>query len=92
MVLVSLEWSVTELTFEAQVNDHERTMLYTGWMCGIEDRGLKLIPCRVPSPLLLPLLDWGLWILVWELEDEYSGIQLFQLRPDIALTLLLESV
>ena len=33
-----------------------------------------------------------MWILVWELEDgngEYSGIQLFQLLPDTALTLLL---
>ena len=48
--------------------------------------------------LLLALLDWGLWILVWEsefeveLEDEnggYSGVQLFQLHPDTALALLL---
>ena len=38
------------------------------------------------------LLDWRLWILVWELEDrnrEYFGIQLCQCLPDTALTLLI---
>ena len=37
-------------------------------------------------------LDWGLCILVWELEDgneEYFGIQLFRFLPDTALALLL---